>query len=119
MTKQITFDNIEFVTYGTRDMFPGKLNPIAAAIRGESEMGGGGGLKGLLGVVVAITVPFISPMVATTVFGSSLRAGAISGPLASAASGALLADVCQALQRGVVGCRLPAGCNCGWLARGM
>lgn len=103
MTKQITFDNIEFVTYGTRDMFPGKLNPIAAAIRGESEMGGGGGLKGLLGVVVAIAVPFIAPMVATTVFGSSIMAGAISGTLASAATGAVLGAAGAALTGGDVG----------------
>jgi hypothetical protein len=103
MTKQITFGNIEFVTYGTRDMFPGKLNPIAAAIRGESEMGGGGGLKGLLGVVVAIAVPFIAPMVATTVFGSSIMAGAISGTLASAATGAVLGAAGAALTGGDVG----------------
>lgn len=103
MTKQITFDNIEFVTYGTRDVFPGKLNPIAAAIRGESEMGGGGGLKGLLGVVVAIAVPFIAPMVATTVFGSSIMAGAISGTLASAATGAVLGAAGAALTGGDIG----------------
>lgn len=100
MTNQLTFDKIEFVTYGAYDTFPGKLNPIAAAIRGESEMGGGGGLKGILGAVIAIAVPFVAPYVATAVFSSSIMAGAVSGVLASAATGAVLGAAGAALTGG-------------------
>ncbi len=99
MTNQLSFDKIEFVTYGTYDTFPGKLNPIAAAIRGESEMGGGG-LGKVLGVVVAIAVPFVAPYVASAVFGASVMAGAVTGTLAAAATGAVLGGVGAALTGG-------------------
>ena len=85
MSKQLSFDNIEFVNHGAFDTFPGKLNPIAAAIRGESEMGGGGkGLfKAIVAVAVAVAVPYFAPKVAGAIFGSS-------SILASAATGAVM-----------------------------
>ena len=100
MTKQISFDQIEFVTHGVYDTFPGKLNPIAAAIRGESEMGGGGGLGKVLGIALAIAVPFVAPYVASAVFGASVMAGAVSGTLAAAATGAVLGGAGAALTGG-------------------
>jgi len=100
MTKQISFDQIEFVTHGVYDTFPGKLNPIAAAIRGESEMGGGGGLGKVLGIALAIAVPFVAPYVASAVFGASVMAGAVSGTLAAAATGAVLGGVGASLTGG-------------------
>lgn len=100
MTKQISFDQIELVTYGAYDTFPGKLNPITAAIRGESEMGGGGGLGKILSVAVAIAVPFVAPMVASAVFGASVMAGAVTGTLASVATGAVLGGAGAALTGG-------------------
>lgn len=96
MSKQITFDNIQFVSYGVHDKFPGKLNPIAAAIRGESEMGGGGGLlKTLVSVAIAIAIPIVAPQIAT-----ALGASAAWGGLASAGVGAVLGGVTTAAMGG-------------------
>jgi hypothetical protein len=91
MSRALQFDNIQFVTYGAADAFPGKLNPIAAAIRSESEMGGGGGglLKTIVSVAVAIAVPYFAPAVSAAVFGTS-------SILASAATGAVLGGVSSA-----------------------
>ena len=96
MSNQLTFDNIQFVSYGVHDKFPGKLNPIAAAIRGESEMGGGGGiLKTLVGIAVAIAIPIVAPQIAT-----ALGASAAWGGLASAGVGAVLGGVTTAAMGG-------------------
>jgi hypothetical protein len=106
MTKQISFDQIEFVTHGVYDTFPGKLNPIAAAIRGESEMGGGG-LGKVLGIALAIAVPFVAPYIAGAIASSALGAAAgatfmagAGGVLASAATGAVLGGAGSALTGG-------------------
>ena len=119
MTNQLSFDKIEFVTYGAYDTFPGKLNPIAAAIRGESEMGGGGGgLKAILGAVVAIAIPFVAPYVATSIFGASVMAGSF-GTLAAAATGAVLGAANASLTGGDVGRGAIFGGLGGGLTQGM
>lgn len=81
MVKQPIFDGIVFVNHGAFDTFPGKLNPIAAAIRGESEMGGGGNIfKSILSIAVSVAVPFLAPHVASAIFGtSSIIASAFTG----------------------------------------
>ena len=89
MANQIAFDNIQFVSYGVHDQFPGKLNPITAAIRGESEMGGGGGIfKSIVAIAVAIAIPIVAPQIAT-----ALGASAAWGGLASAGVGAVIGGV--------------------------
>lgn len=96
MSNQFTFDNIQFVSYGVHDTFPGKLNPITAAIRGESEMGGGGGLlKTIVGIAVAIAIPIVAPQIAT-----ALGASAAWGGLASVGVGAVLGGVTTAAMGG-------------------
>jgi hypothetical protein len=92
MHKQPSFDNIEFVNHGAFDPFPGKLNPIAAAIRGESEMGGGGSkvFKAIAAVAIAVAIPVFAPTVATAVFGtSSILASAATGAVMGAAGAKL------------------------------
>ena len=91
MSKQITFDNIQFVSYGVHDTFPGKLNPITAAIRGESEMGGGGGniFKTIVAIAIAVAIPVVAPKIALALGSSSILASAGVGAVMGAAGAKL------------------------------
>jgi hypothetical protein len=87
---KLSFDGIDFPQqslYG----FPGQLTPIAMAVRGDTELKGGGVGK-ILAVAVAIAVPFVAPAVASAIgLGSSILAsaatGAVLGGLGAAATG--------------------------------
>jgi hypothetical protein len=61
---------------------------------------GGGGLGKVLGIALAIAVPFVAPMLASAVFGASVMAGAVTGTLATAATGAVLGGIGSSLTGG-------------------